>query len=378
MIEIELLTMVINNLKKNFPELEIEVENIEKDKIYDAKLKITFTVEFEVKANQYPYISTNNTYGYKLERQKRTYTINLITLAQKNLSLKVLKEPMLEYFINDKRKNCQNIMIINEYVTSPIMEYLKEKNIFFSDAAGNTFINLMGLYIFKYDRLLNKQSISQKTQNIFYSSGLKLIYSILCNPDLINDRYNKIAQASTNSSGSVYLIINNLVREGYVLIKDKEKILIDKEKLYRKWIDGYAKNLRPKITLGKFRFKNFKDYKNWKSISLPSETFWSGEAASELCEEYLRAEKLILYTNKNIYDLIENLELIEDNDGYLEIFQSFWNFKFIKTDGKMIQYENKNIVSAYLRYADLIISENERNMEAAKIIYEKYISHMLK
>ena len=382
MIETELLVTAIGKLKSNFPELNIELKETNNKNIQDAKLCITVEVEYQ---NSNPALNTNSNsmmyYGTTTEKQKTTNDISLIIMSKKNLTLKVLKEPMLEYFINDKKKNGQKIMIITEYITSPIMDYLKDQKIFFADAAGNAFINLNGLYIFKYDSLLNKRNISQKSKSIFYSSGLKMIFNVLCNYSLINQNYKKIAMASAISVGSVKTVIDGLIQEGYALITNNKKTLINKDKLFRKWIDEYAEKLRPKLVIGKYKFKNFITYKNWKKISLPSETFWGGEAASELCNEHIRAEKLTIYTNSNINEIINEWNIVQDKDGYLEILKIFWDYsnpEIITASKEQCYDKNINIVPVYLRYADLIISENERNIGAAQIIYEKYISGLLK
>ena len=99
-------------------------------------------------------------------------------------------------------------------------------------------------------------------------------------------------------------------------------------------------------------------------------TFWGGEIAAELCTGYLRAEKLTLYTTDNIMDIIKELKLVPDPDGSIEILDVFWD-----TDYYKIHHASsiKNVAPVLLIYADLVISGDARNLETAKVFYEKYL-----
>ena len=88
-----------------------------------------------------------------------------------------------------KRKDGKNI-IITKYVTPQIADKLKELNIPFIDAAGNTYIREPNLFMFiKGNRTeILKEKIKTRA---FQPTGLQVIYTLLCNPKLEEENYCK-------------------------------------------------------------------------------------------------------------------------------------------------------------------------------------------
>ena len=69
--------------------------------------------------------------------------------------------------------------------------------------------------------------------------------------------------------------------------------------------------------------------------------------------------------------IIEN-RLVPDLVGDIELLEAFWDFD----DADFLPEPlNKEIVPTLLVYADLIASNDPRNLETAKMIYEKLIQH---
>jgi len=346
--EKELLLLVVRKLKENFPKLKIDLKQSKVKNIAGAFLDI----------------AAENGQNHQIE----LHVINRASTASGSL-----RNPMLDFYISEKMKSGRKIMIITEQVKKPAVSYLQDKNIFFADAAGNVFIELEGLFIFKYDSMLNRQKISQKTEKIFYPAGLKLIFSLLCDNALVNENIRAIAGISQISLGSAQSTIKGLINSGYVMIKDGKNILIEKEKLFERWIGEFAEKLRPKLFIGRYRFKNFNDHIKWRSLELPADTSWGGEAAAEFLEKS-RAGILTLYTSINADDIAERMNLVPDDNGKIEILKKFWTRSHKKNNKQTRKEKGSNIAPDILIYADLINSENERNIETAEKLYEHFKS----
>ena len=106
-------------------------------------------------------------------------------------------------------------------------------------------------------------------------------------------------------------------------------------------------------------------------------TFWGSEIAAELCTGYLKAERFTLYTTDNIIDITRKLKLIPDPNGRLEILNALWDTESDYYTCSQPQLAGKKIVPALLIYADLVISGDPRNLEAAKVLYERYLQNLL-
>ena len=105
-------------------------------------------------------------------------------------------------------------------------------------------------------------------------------------------------------------------------------------------------------------------------MDLRAESFWGGEPAADILTSFLVPGEWTIYSNTSKSDLLQSLELVPDpKSGNVCVYGPFWNNEH---DG----YINKNqqIVSPLLVYADLISTQNSRNFEVAKKIYEQTLS----
>ena len=97
---------------------------------------------------------------------------------------------------------------------------------------------------------------------------------------------------------------------------------------------------------------------------LPYAAYWGGEMAADRLTGNLKAERLTIYTRENPLKLIADFKLRVDLNGDLEILDAFWDPKILAEEG--------DIVPPLLAYADLMATTDGRNMEAAKLIYERH------
>jgi len=263
-----------------------------------------------------------------------------------------------------KAKFPYQILLVTRYVTAQMAEWLKQDNIQFIDTAGNTYINQPPLYIFVKGNKPLDIFCHAPLKRAFRPSGLRVIYAFLCNPGLENKTYRNIAEVADVALGTVGWIIRDLKEMGYLLDMGKRGYkLIKKEDLLNRWVINYPEKLRPKLVLGHFRGS----YDWWKQKTLnPIYAQWGGEVAAAKLMKYLKPQVITIYTTLQQLNplLIEN-RLKKDPEGDIEILNRFW------VPLEMWQY--KDVVHPILIYADLMATGNQRNIETARMIYEKYL-----
>ena len=89
---------------------------------------------------------------------------------------------------------------------------------------------------------------------------------------------------------------------------------------------------------------------------------WGGEPAGDILTNYLRPEKFILYTTETNKDLMINYKLIPDEKGDIFVYEMFWNTNF-----------NDKTIPKQLVYTDLMITNDKRCKETAKLIFDEHI-----
>jgi hypothetical protein len=337
--ENELLKLALEVFRKNLPE---QVEFDETEPVYDIGRRVDCLLRMVIHGKEIRY--------YVEVKANVTKTDKLLVMMRKGR----FEHPFL---------------LVARYINGQMAEQLKQDGIEFIDTAGNAFINQPPLYIFVKG---NKPTDIFKVPPIkraFKPAGLRTIYSFLCKPGLENKRYREIAGVTDVALGTVDWIMKELKELGFILDMGKRgNRLIQKEKLLQRWVTAYPEQLRPKLTLGRFRG----EYGWWQQKTLdPFKGQWGGEVAAAKLTQYLQPQIITIYTTPQQLNqlLIEN-KLKRDQIGDVEILERFWK--------PAEPWTYKDVVHPILIYADLLATGNERNIETARIIYEQYIIQLIR
>lgn len=263
----------------------------------------------------------------------------------------------------------EKTMLVTEYVTPPIADLLKELNIYFIDTAGNAYINEPPLYVFIKG---NKPDLTLKAEpqkRLFKPSGLRVVFVLLNNPGMINEPYRDIAKAAGVALGTIGWLIRDLKEMGFCIeIGKRNRKLMKLENLFKRWVEAYPEQLRPKLIRERFETTH---HNWWQEINIKEYgACWGGEVAEAILTGYLKPVKVTIYTNEPFGKLVLKHKLIKVDQGNIEILTPFWNFKYDLGD--------RDVVPPLLVYADLMATGDPRNIEAARIIYEKYLNRLIR
>jgi hypothetical protein len=129
-------------------------------------------------------------------------------------------------------------------------------------------------------------------------------------------------------------------------------------------VEAYPEQLRPKLGLGRFKAD---DPDWWKHVDITGyNACWGGEVAAAKLTRHLKPEKVIIYAPEPPGKLIIEQKLRKTTGGDIEILKSFWKFDH--------EFHALGIAPPLLIYADLMVTGDDRNIETAEIIYDKYLA----
>jgi hypothetical protein len=273
-------------------------------------------------------------------------------------------------------------LLIADYINPRIADKLKNLDVQFMDTVGNIYINEMPLFIFvKGNKTPNrKDSLTFETMQrgrAFQPTGLKVVYALLTNPKLINASYREIASLTHVSLGAVGWVINDLKQGKFLNEYNKLRQLKDIPKLIDKWVDGYLEKLRPKLFVGMFST----DKKDWtRDVSLNITKYnakFGGETAAKILTANLKPEITTIYLTQDTSNklMIDN-RFRKDSQGNILVFEAFWTIE--NSQVKKNKSKLNNTVHPLIVYADLLATHNPRNIETARILYDKYLSKIAK
>jgi len=276
-----------------------------------------------------------------------------------------LTNNILGYLIAElKKSRSRPGILVTRYVTPQQAEKLRMANVQFIVTAGNAFISQPPLYLLITGNRLQETGVKVKKARFFTATGIRVLFVLLCNPALAAAPYRDIASAAGVSLGAVSQVMEDLKSAGYLFNQaGQERRLIKHQELIRRWGEAYAERLRPNLLISRFRADKH-DW--WKEIRLEEmNAYWSGEVAAAKLTGYLRPQNKSIYASNKLAALQLKYNFREERNGDIEILNKFWTFDRDNA--------HPDTAPAILVYADLIASGDERNIEAAQIIYDRYI-----
>jgi hypothetical protein len=256
-------------------------------------------------------------------------------------------------------------MLVAKYINPRIADELKKMDVPFIDTAGNVYINEPPLLIYIKGNKPTDKDILEQPARTFRPTGLQVIFALLCNPGLENKPYREIAIKADAALGTVGWVMYDLRRMGYLIdASPRNRRLVQKDNLLNRWVAAYPEQLRPRKMIGRFKADN--QYW-WENTDLKEiNALWGGEVAANLMTEYLKPQIITVYAKQPIGRFLLKNGLKNDVNGDIEILKIFWKFKQ--------DHMHNDLVPPLLIYTDLMATGDTRNIETARIIYEKELS----
>jgi len=276
-------------------------------------------------------------------------------------------------------------MLIADYINPKMAEKLRQENIQFIDAVGNAYLNVPPVYVYVRGNRKEADKIAPTNMEVkraFEPTGLKVIFTFLCQPELVNAPYREIAEKAGVAVGTVGWVLNGLKAAGFIRDKGKkkERRIVHHQKLLDRWVEAYPEKLRPKQLIGKYIAD---DPYWWKEVDIQKyDAYWGGEIAAAKYTDYLKPQVATVYLHDiTLTRFLVDARLrkatgwIEDDDvATVLIYKTFWQDNFIERNTKL----RKELVDPILVYADLIATGDTRNIEVARRIYDEHIAQHIR
>ena len=253
-------------------------------------------------------------------------------------------------------------LLVADYVTPPLAKTLKERGVAFLDAAGNGYIDQPPLFVWvKGERLPEEFVATPRVGRAFQASGLKVLFALLCYPEWAERPYREIGHLAGVAHGTVGWVMAELPKLGFVGTIAGRRCLLRYELLLKQWVEAYARTLRPKLVLGRYRT----EMNRWWTEFDQQEygLVLGGEPAAERLTRYLRPETATVYGAKLDPRFLLDFRMRADTRGPVEVLKRFWNF----------EGEDAAVAPLPLVYADLLAIGDARCLETANLLHERIV-----
>jgi hypothetical protein len=264
------------------------------------------------------------------------------------------------------------LLIAAPYITAQAAERCREMDLYFADTAGNVYLKAPGLHLYVTGKRKPVDLKTAEEGKITNPAGLRVVFALLCKPDLLNTTYREIAAAARVALGTVGPVMKELETRRHITpLPEGGRTLrkfLGPQRLVQEWVAVYPTVLRPKLNIRRFRARQA----GWtKELDLqPYHSFWGGEVAANRLLHHLEPQTATIYARDTPKQLITEYKMWADVNGDVEILDAFWNPNHVPTI--------HDVVPPILAYADLTTTTDGRNLEAAKMIYDEFIEPALR
>ncbi|HEX7362171.1 MAG TPA: type IV toxin-antitoxin system AbiEi family antitoxin [Bryobacteraceae bacterium] len=252
-------------------------------------------------------------------------------------------------------------LLVAPYMTRALAEYCRTIQLPFLDTAGNACLEAPGLTVYVTGEPRPADVHDGVRYRAFTLAGMKIVFAMLCRPQLADKTYRDVAKAAGVALGAVGPVIRDLEARGFLVVRTK-KALTNMRKLIEEWVTRFPDTLRPKLLPQRYQA----DADRLLTLNIEAHHgYWGGEMAGQRLTGYLKPERFMLYLENRDKALLVQARMRLDPAGNTEMLHAFWNLPRDEA--------HPDTVPPLLAYADLMATGEGRNMETARLIYDQFL-----
>lgn len=270
-------------------------------------------------------------------------------------------------------------LLLSDYIPPGVAERLIRAGVNFVDAAGNIYLQWPHKLHIQIQGARPKRLPEKRTERLSQPSGLQVLYALLTQAPSAWKSYRDLARAAGVALGSIAWVMRELKAKGYLVEKGRNIwTLTNKGKLMDLWVGGYGGRLRPKLLIDRYQplesdLKNavhhLQDELEDRKIS------WAltGGFAADVLTRHFRGAQLSFFAQEWPVDLTGRLKWLPSADGPVTVLRQF---------SPLVVFDLKSphsqpVAHPLLVYAELMFQGRERELETAKILYDRYLAALI-
>ncbi len=276
---------------------------------------------------------------------------------------KEVKAPQEVLSFIEQAKQLGRPMIVAKRISKSVAHHLMKNQVAYVDLEGHHYLPLTSEQgIWNQDKASPRYRASISAPSI--KGYPKVLFYLLTEPPLVKATFREISEKVGVSLGAIHNSFRRLKEQGFLIeTSDHERALRNTDRLTERWVVMYINSVRPKFLVNCFsKSGESDDPRWWKEVKLSElSAQWGGEVAGYYLTNYLQPEDLIVYAKDRGIAMVRKCRLRPDPKGNIYIFDMFWE----------LFDQEPSIAPPLIAYADLMSTHNTRNIETAKMIFEK-------
>lgn len=268
--------------------------------------------------------------------------------------------------------------VFAEWIAEPAAEELRRAGVFFVDVQGNAFLRKPPQFVLDIRGRKLPHPIKADPGRLIEPGGLKVIHYLLTHPAAAGAPLRAIGQHAGVALGTAHTVKAELLRAQWLLpAGDKGARFGDIKGLIELFVRGYALKLRPACVIGRYRHQKKQPLAILDGFAerlADLKGHWAvtgGMAALELMH-YLEPDTATLFVDDQAQAKLEGEPMLRDDAAGNVTLLRLPQAQFIATEPRGAW----PIVTPLMVYAELLQDAGQREIEAAQMIYERFIAPM--
>jgi hypothetical protein len=260
------------------------------------------------------------------------------------------------------------VMLLTRHISRPGAQALIDAEVNFADEAGNIHLRLGDNYSWTAIGLPPRERLSMRRS--ITPAQLQLLVQFVTHPESVNWSVRQLEPAAGISKSKAAQARQQVIAEGLLFKKGAGYQLGPKQLLGERLVDGYAKVLRPKLLLGRYRApeKTSEAFLERLATTQNLRYALTGNDAAYLLQRYYRAPDTTLFIELPSATIAQELRLLPDREGPITLLRSFGEVVFWEARG------GHTLAPPWLIYAELRHSDDPRAQEAAQELQQELLA----
>ncbi|MCK4296666.1 MAG: hypothetical protein KAX28_08460 [Candidatus Marinimicrobia bacterium] len=287
----------------------------------------------------------------------------------------ILKRPIPDHLFILKEKSKVPVLLMAEYINESIANDLKRNQIYFIDSLGNAYIHILRSIYTDIQGKKPEKRREKQTTALFQSKGMQLLFILLTDKEAVNDTIRMLGSKANISIDRAFAVMKELKEKGYVLEVGKRQYrFVNKKALLENWLANYGDRLRPKLVLGTFRIAPSVEailLEKLRSAFVNRKEMYAvgGSLGADLLIHYYRGPSTEIFIQPEIMNEVKSVLKLLPAREYNVTLLNLFSKQIIYCDERL----RDPVAHPLLIYAELLYHGGGRAIEAAKLIYEKYL-----
>ncbi len=255
------------------------------------------------------------------------------------------------------------VLLITDHLGTATIQACRRTGMACADLDGNMYLHLgaVRIDVGGRPRTVSKDLVPVRgaSSALTTRSGVQVLFVLLADPASVDLPMRDLAAASATALGSVSTVFRELTAQNYLSTRaDGRRQLHRTARLFDRWVEGYRVRLHPKLAIGSYQTDTARWWTSADVAIRKAGAQWGGETAAWHMDRHLLPAQGVLYADAIPTRLLAQYRMRPPREASANVAlrRRFWN----------VADWNKSVtVPSPLVYADLVASEDPRQVEAA-------------